>query len=347
MVPQFSQIGVVPAVVVFVVSALVILLAGTKLARLADALADATGLGEALFGAVLLGASTSLSGIVTSVTVAYEGYARLAFSNAMGGIAAQTVFLAIADMAYSKTNLEHAAASITNIMQGALLIILLAMVLMTINGPEITFAGLHPTSVLIPLAYLFGLRMIGATRRQSLWRAIRTPETVIDRPENSEQMSRAKLVRTWLSFAAFALVVMVAGYAVAETGAIITEQTGLSETLMGALFTAIATSLPELVTSIAAVRYGAPTLAVGNIIGGNTFDVLFVSFSDAAFREGSLYHNLTGHDMFVIALTILLTSILLLGLLRREKKGIANIGFESFMVLIIYVAAFAFMFFFF
>ncbi|MFO8057322.1 MAG: sodium:calcium antiporter [bacterium] len=346
MVPQSPEVGLSASVVIFLASAVVILVAGTKLARLADTLADATGLGEALFGAVLLGASTSLPGIVTSVTVAYEGYARLAFSNAMGGIAAQTVFLAIADMAYSRINLEHAAASLANIMQGALLIILLSLVLMTITGPDISFAGVHPTSVFIVLAYLFGLRMIGATRRDSLWRAIRTPETVIDRPEEAERISRRSLVRTWVLFIVFALIIMAAGYAVAETGAIISNETGLSETLVGALFTAVATSLPELVTSIAAVRHGAPTLAVGNIIGGNTFDVLFVSFSDAAYRKGSLYHNLAGHDVFVIALTILLTSILLLGLLRREKKGIANIGFESFLVLIIYLAAFAFMFFF-
>ncbi len=337
--------GLVTAVAVFVASTAVILVAGTMLARLADTLADATGLGEALFGAVLLGASTSLPGIVTSVTVAAQGHARLAFSNAMGGIAAQTVFLAIADMAYARVNLEHAAASVTNIMQGALLVILLSLILMTISGPEIAFFGIHPISVFVVIAYLLGLRMIGATRRESLWRAIRTPETVIDRPEDAEHMPRATLVRTWVLFSVFALATAAAGYAVAESGVIISERSGLSETVVGALFTAVATSLPELVTSIAAVRHGAPTLAVGNIIGGNTFDVLFVSFSDAAYQEGSLYHDLAGSDVFVIALTMLLTSILLLGLLRREKKGIANIGFESFMVFIIYLAALAFMFF--
>ena len=70
--------------------------------RVADRLADVTGLGEAVFGAVLLGGSTSLPGIITSVTTAFEGYAELSISNAIGGIAAQTTFLAIADAVYPK-----------------------------------------------------------------------------------------------------------------------------------------------------------------------------------------------------------------------------------------------------
>lgn len=56
------------------------------------------------------------------MTAAYEGYPKLAVSNTIGGIAAQTAFLAIADIDYRKANLEHAAASIANMMQGTLLV---------------------------------------------------------------------------------------------------------------------------------------------------------------------------------------------------------------------------------
>ena len=114
---------------------------------------------------------------------------------------------------------------------------------------------------------------------------------------------------------------------------------------MGGLFTAVSTSLPELVTSIAAVKQGALTLAVGDIIGGNSFDVLFIAFADFAYRQGSIYLGLTQSQSFIIALTILMTGILLLGLLRREKHGIGNIGFESFLILVIYIGGFAMLFF--
>ena len=110
----------------FVVAAIVIGLVGTRMCKVTDQLADATGWGEAVVGAVFLGGSTSLSGIVTSVTAASGGHAELAVSNAVGGIAAQTAFLAVADMFYRKANLEHAAASIANLIQGTLLMSLLA-----------------------------------------------------------------------------------------------------------------------------------------------------------------------------------------------------------------------------
>ena len=72
-----------------------------------------------------MGSSTSLSGIVTTINAASQSYVELAISNAVGGIAAQTAFLAIANIFYRKANLEHAAASIANIIQGTLLLKLL------------------------------------------------------------------------------------------------------------------------------------------------------------------------------------------------------------------------------
>jgi cation:H+ antiporter len=98
------------------------------------------------------------------------------------------------------------------------------------------------------------------------------------------------------------------------------------------------------VTSVAAVRRGALTLAVSGIIGGNCFDVLFVAFSDFAYRPGSIYHAITTRQIFIIALTMLLTGILLLGLLRREQHGIGNIGFESFLILMLYLGGFLLLF---
>lgn len=320
----------------FALTALIIAAVGTQLSRAADHLADASGLGEALFGAVMLGGTTSLPGIVTSVTAAYQNHPELAISNAVGGIAVQTAFLAIADMAYRQANLEHAAASIENLLQGALLATLLAVPLLAMTGPEIAFYGIHPASLFLLVAYGFGLRLIAAAKAQPLWRPQQTRETKTDVPASAPAQGQA-LLRLWLWFALLALVVAVAGYLVAQSGIALSRRTGLSESVVGTLFTAVATSLPELVTSVAAVRQGALTLAVGGIIGGNCFDVLFVAFADLAYRDGSIYHAITDRQVFVIALTQILTGVLLLGLLRREKSGIGNIGFESVLVLVLYL----------
>ena len=130
-----------------------------------------------------------------------------------------------------------------------------------------------------------------------------------------------------------------AGYGIGETGIAIANITGLSETVVGTLFTSVATSLPELVTVLFAVRMGALTLAVGDIIGGNSFDVLFLAFSDFAYQDGSIYHATTQDTAFILTINLLMSTVLLLGLLRRKRNGIGNIGFEGFMVLILYVLA--------
>lgn len=127
---------------------------------------------------------------------------------------------------------------------------------------------------------------------------------------------------------------------IAKTGGQIAGRTGLSGTVVGGLLTALSTSLPELVTAIAAVRRGDLSLAVGGIIGGNSFDVLFVAFSDVGYRAGSIYHAITDQQVFIIALTLLVTGVLLMGLLRWVRWGIWGIGFESFLVLVLYFGAF-------
>jgi len=318
--------------------ALVILWAGTRVTRLADQLADMTGIGEAMFGAVMLGATTSLPGIVTSVTAALTDHPAMAASNAMGGIAVQTAFLAVADMTYRKVNLEHAAASLQNLTQGALLTVLLTIPLVAQSTQAVTWWGVHPASPILLLAYIAGLRLVAHTREAPGWFPQHSPETVEDEPDpdNQDQTSLMSLI---LRFVVLGLLVGAAGYVVARTGIALSERALLSETAVGMLITAVVTSLPELVTSVAAVRQGALTLAVGGIIGGNVFDILFLAFADVAYRDGSLYHAMGDQQVFTIALTQLLTGILLLGLLRREKTGVANIGFESMLVLVLYLSA--------
>lgn len=335
-----DQLPLTATILIFVAGALVIGFIGVRLAGYADRLADATGLGEAVFGAALLGASTSLPGTVASVTAAAAGRAELAAGSAVGGIAAQTAFLVVADLVYRRANLEHAAASVPNMINGALLCALLAIPLMAAAAPELTLWQVHPASLLMVAIYVFGLRLASQTHAAPGWRPVRTSDTVADVPAVGGIVARG-VAGLWLAFAASVAVVGVAGWLVGISGISLVAQTGLSETLVGSLIVAIVTSLPELVTAVAAVRHGALTLAVGGIIGGNTFDVLFLVLSDVAYRDGSIYHALGPQPRFIIALTILLTAILLLGLIRRERRGVANIGFEGLAVIGFYLLGIA------
>lgn len=319
----------------FVACALVIALIGTYLTGVVDDLADRTGLGEAIAGSVMLGAATSLSGIMVSVAAAASGSAELAMSNALGGIAVQTAFLAFADIAYRRANLEHAAPSIGNLMQCTLLMCLLSMILIGAWSPAFTILGVHPVTVLMFAAYIYGLLKVREAQNDPMWQPKRTRETFEDTPD--EQSRRRSLTSMWVQFLLLAAALGLTGLVLERVGSVLSEQTGLSATAVGALMTAVVTSLPELVTTLAAVRRGALTLAVAGIIGGNAFDTLFAAVSDVAYRDGSIYHAVSPQVMLWIAITLLMTAILLMGLIRRERNNWGGIGFESVAVLALYV----------
>lgn len=324
------------AVLALVLSGAVLVFAGTRFVHIVDRLADRTGIGEALAGAVLLGATTSLPGLIVTSVAAWNGEADLAVSNAVGGIAAQTAFLAVADLLYRQANLEHAAASLPNLLQTMILVGLVSLVLLASTGPDVSWFGIHPVSALLVVTYGYGLVLTRRIRLAPMWRPRRTPETRTDEPDPAA--AGLPLTRLGLEFAGLALVVSVCGWIVASAGLALSERTGLSGTLVGGLVTSVITSLPELVTVIASVRAGALTLAVANIIGGNAFDVLFVAVGDVAYRTGSIYAAVGPATLFLLALTLVLTAALAAGMIYREKAGI---GFEGVTILGLYVVGLA------
>jgi cation:H+ antiporter len=331
------------ALAIFALGTLAIFLAGTRLTKVADQFADRTGMGEAVVGALFLGGVTSLPGLAASVTAAWNALPEMAVSNAVGGIAVQTLFLVVADFSFKQVNLEHAAASHTNLFQGSVLISLLAMPIVAANVPWFSDWPLHPVSILMVACYVLGLHGAGVVRRERMWRPRQTRHTREDRPDPNER-SRPASSLVW-SFAALGLTTAFAGWMVGSAGVTLVRELGWRESAVGGLLTAIASSLPELVTTLTAVRRGAYTLAVSGIVGGNAFDTLFVAVSDAFYPAGSIYHSMGDKQQFLLGVTIVMSAVLLGGLVRRERTGPANIGTEGVVITAAYLLVAAVMFF--
>jgi cation:H+ antiporter len=330
------------SIALFLAAACIIGFFGIRMTYLARELAVATGLGEAFTGAVLVGATTSLSGIIASATSAWQGEASLAVSNSLGGIAAQTLFLVVGDLVYRKYNLEYAAASVENMMMSVQLMILLCILLIAFSLPGLSFFSIHPASVVLIVAYLYTLKLLVETHEKPMWLPRMEHGTISD---SNQQVPRGGLSRSalLLQFALCACVVGLSGWLIAESGIVIVEQTGLSAGLMGGIFMAVSTSLPELVVAVTAIRMGALTLAVGDIIGGNAFDTLFVAISDVFYRSGSIYTDILDTERVWLAAAMIMNAVLLMGLMYRERKGIANIGMESLLILLIYLGTVAYL----
>lgn len=320
--------------VMFALGTGVILVAGSRLARVADELADRTGMGEAVTGALLLGAVTSLPGLMASALAASRGLPELAASNAIGGIAAQTLFLVFADFFHKPANLEHAAASGTNLFQGSLLIVLLAAPLAAANGPDINVVGVHPVSLLMFIIYLGGQRIAARVRREGMWIPKDTKETSEDEPDDGNNAK--PLGRMLFGFLVLGFLTAAAGWMVGDAGISLVEKLGWKQGVVGGLLTAISSSLPELVTTIACVRRGAYTLAVSGIVGGNAFDTLFLAVSDGFYTEGSIYHAMSSRQEFFLVISIMMSAILVAGLIRRERSGPANVGLEGVLLILCY-----------
>lgn len=335
--PDLVDLPLPAIVVLLIVAAGVIVAVGPRMVRVADRLADVTGLGEALIGAVLVGMATSLADGVATITPALAGLPDLAVGNALGGVLGQTAFLAVADLAYPRANLEHAAASLPNLVQGSLLVTLLAIVLVAMQTPQVAVLGVHPATLLLPIVYGYGLRLAGQAEAAPMWQPTQTSETREDVPQEKEQdhTPSGLLAR----FAVYGVLLAGAGYILGRSGEALVVTAGLTESLVGVFVTGVASSLAELVVSISAVRAGALTLAVGNVIGGNTFDTLLVGVADVAYRDGSVYASISGEQTAIVGISIFMTAVLLLGLLRRERHGIGNIGLESTVVLVAYAGA--------
>ena len=92
---------------------------------------------------------------------------------------------------------------------------------------------------------------------------------------------------------------------VVKNSTIIALRFGMSETLVGLTIVAIGTSLPELITSIVAARKGEGDIAIGNVIGSNLFNILFVlgvsSVISTVFVETKILLDI----LFLLVITII------------------------------------------
>jgi cation:H+ antiporter len=326
-----------PSVAVFAVAGLVTIIGSVRLVALGDALADRTGWGEAVFGVVFFGVATGLSGIVMTAVTAATGHPDLGYSNAVGGIAAQTTAVAVADAFYRSVNLEHAAASLSNLLFGCLLIALLALTLLGSFTPDVTVGGLHPVSIVIVACYLGGLRLIRTAGTRPMWNPVATTETRPDVPQEHGVLDGHGLPSLWLRFVLAGVVVASSGWAVSLAAESVVETTGLTAGFTGGVLLGIVNGLPETVTAIAAVRQGALTLAVAAVLGGNILDVITVVVGDVAYRHGSIYHAAGTDDLLITTTGLFMTTALLGGLLVRQACGWGRLGFEGVILVASYL----------
>jgi cation:H+ antiporter len=325
----------------FVAAGAVVWVAGVRLAITTDILARRFGFGEALGGAILLAVATNLPEIAIVVTAALAHNLDIATGNILGGIAIQTVVLAMLDgLGVRDRPLSYRAASLQLVVEGALVVALLAIVVDgTRLAPSAIYFRLTVPSVLIVVVWIVGLYLVQRAQNGLPWHEHGNPPDgqVVPRGHRRTVLERRgpSTGRAVVEFGLAALVTLAGGVALERLSESISTRVGVSGVLFGATVLAAATSLPELSTGLQSLKLGDYQLAFSDIFGGNAF--LPVLFLPATIISGSaVLPQAHDTDVYLTALAILLTVVYLWGLLFRPQRQWGRLGPDSIAVVALY-----------
>lgn len=371
---DFTSLPLWANVLIFAVGAAVVWFAGTRVSRYVDAISEKTGLGAAFAGMVLLGGITSLPEIATTVTASLSGSAPLAVNNVMGGIAMQVAILALADATTKRHALTFVAASSEVLLQGVLLVLVLVVTAVAIAVGDEAVLGFGAWTASVFVLVVLGLYLINEHEENPRWEPVEMAElqngetgrggsdqsaraerhsarhgALNDGDQDAEgqeasrrrederkahRLTRGRLIAYTVAASA---AVLVAGFFVTRAAEALAEQTGLGSNLVGAVLLAISTSLPEVSTTLEAVRLGEYRLAFSNIFGTNLFDAGILFLADVCYAGPPVLNEVGTFAQVGALLGAILTAVYLAGIIERQNRTVLRMGYSSLIVLVLYL----------
>ena len=331
-------------IAIFVVGGVATWLAGTALSRTTDALDDRLHLGEAIGGVVLLAISGSLPEVAITVSAVLQGHLDVAAGNLIGGIAVQTMVLAVCDRAVGGDKpLTYLVGSLIPVLEGAVVIIVVAIMLMgTILPKSVALAGVSPASIGIVVAWFIGIFLINRVRQHEPWKVTMTgskagrPHRRVPHATAPTPFAGASTLRVGLIFVAASAVTLVAGVALETSGSALADQVGINGVVFGATFLAVASALPEISTGIEAVRLGDNALAMGDIFGGNAFQLCLFVLADLL-AGTPLLPAAGAANAWLGALGVVLTGIYISAIIVRVDRRHGGFGADSLLAIVVFV----------
>ncbi len=310
----------------FIFSAAVIVFTAIKLAEFSDIIAVRTRLSGMFIGTLLLAGATSLPELLSAVNALAQGLPNMAAGSMFGSSMFNMFALAILDLINQNARIlrrvamNHAmTASLANLMTGMAVFFILA------NLPaRLGWVGVD--SLLIIIVYVGGIRLIQGNAPAP------PPAAEITDPKIPT------LKKAGLGFLAAAGVLVFITPLLVGSASEIAESTGISAGFIGATLLAVVTSLPEMVTTIAAVRFGAYDLAVGNLFGSNIFNMFALGLTDFFLLEGRFLGAIDPAFAMVGMLALLLTGLGLIGNMARVERRLFFLEVDAALILAGYIA---------
>lgn len=281
----------------------------------AAGIAERFGIPQLVIGLTIVAMGTSAPEAAVSITSALQGSAGITIGNVVGSnILNILIILGLTAMITSVA----VQASTVKIEIPYMILITALLLGLGYTGNEIgRLEGVVLwLAFLVYLAYL--LRMATKNKEEA------------DLEEHSAPLWKELLM------VAVGIVLIVWGSSIAvDAASAIARIAGLSERFIGLTIVALGTSLPELVTSVSAARKGKADIAIGNIVGSNIFNILFVVGTTA------LITPVTFESKFVIDTLISIAAAVLLFVCVFKKRKLSRI--DGIVMLVAYAAVFCYM----
>lgn len=302
---------------------------GDALVRGAASLAGRFGISPLVVGLTVVAFGTSAPELAVNVTAALSGSGELSFGNITGSNIANIGLVIGVTALFSPVGMHRAVITreIPMMTLASLVALVMGLDLKLGDGAARDAFGTADGLVLLLLFCVFVYYTVNDAMRQ------RNVPKEEQHPRVSLSMGTSILF-TLLGLAGLGL----GGNVTVRAAVEVARALGMSEALIGMTIVAIGTSLPELVTSLVSVVRGETDLAVGNVVGSNIFNLLFVLGITSVIAPVPLP---AGGQFDLVFVTVL--SMILLPLARNPKQAIPRVGglllFASYVGYLVYRAS--------
>lgn len=315
-------------ILIFLAAAAVIWHGGTRLTHELDAIAERTGLDHAFVGMLLLGGITSLPELANVITASSLGNPSLAINNLLGSAAINVLLLAVADAIVGRKAVTALVARPSTMMMGVLCMIILALIGAIVMTGDVAVGPVGGGAVTIGFASIFAFWIATGHDERSPW-SVDDDDKAGSKSEDSDQSAKGR----WWAVVLFGALIFASGYALSQVGDAMAEQFGITSAVVGFALIGTATSLPELVTILAALKLGRPEMAFGQVLGTNFVNLSMIPLADAVYVGDPVLTTLGDFEAISALLGLILIGFFMVGLLEHRNRTIGRMGLDSAAVI--------------
>src|SRR5512143_716859 len=310
----------------------VIGVAGVRLSRHGDIIAEKSGMSRGWVGLILLATVTSLPELVTGLSsVALVQAPDIAVGDVLGSCVFNLLIIVLLDFLYRKESV-YTRARQGNVLSAGYGIALIGFagfnLLLYRSGamPSTGHVGLYTPVIL--LLYLLAMR--------SLYRyeQAQVSEYLDDRVELYPDTSLRQAVQ---GYVIGAVAVVAAGIWLPFVAKDLAAVMGWEQSFVGTLFVAAITSAPEVAVTVAALRMGAIDLAIGNLFGSNLFNIAILAIDDLAYLPGPLFADVSISHAASAFSAMMMSGLAVVGLVLRPTSRVFRTVSWISLLLVIYL----------